>query len=118
MREPGNAPAAECSLREEARRRLENTYRNGAGWFYLVAALAALWSLVDLAARRVGYDSALSVSLLSRGFGRALTEWTGGFVPDFVGAALIRLLSAALLGAIGYYARGGRAGVYLLGLVL
>ena len=118
MREPGKAPAAQGSLREEARRRLENTYRNGASLFYLVAALAALWSLVDLAARRVGYDSALSVGLLSRDFGRALTEWTGGLVPDFAGAALIRLLGAGLFGAIGYYARGGRAGVYLLGLVL
>src|ERR1051325_166486 len=104
--EPGDA----------SRRQDEDRARSGARWFYWIAALSLITSVIALAGGRWGFFSSLGVTQLLDAVANGLAARWGGSVK--VVAFVFDLLAAGLFALIGYFAERFHTWVFVAGMSL
>jgi len=104
-------PAAHAA---SARLRLEAQFRNGANWFFWIAGMSLVNSLVGLFGGQWGFVIGLGVTQV---IDAVLTSGDGDVGSRLIGP----LLTAAVAGvfiACGYFARQGKRSLFIAGIVL
>ena len=98
------------------RYQLEQRMKSGANWFYWIAALSLVTSLISLAGGSWGFFISLGVTQLIDGLATAVAEEAGwGFK---VVALVFDLVAAGLFALIGYFANKRYGWVFLAGMVI
>lgn len=99
-----------------ARHQLEERAKSGANWFYWIAALSLVTSIISLAGGSWGFFISLGVTQLIDGVALALAEEAGwGFK---VVAFAFDLVAAGLFALIGYFANKRLGWVFLAGMAV
>jgi hypothetical protein len=99
-----------------ARHQLEERAKSGANWFYWIAALSLLTSVISLAGGSWGFFISLGVTQLIDGVATAVAEEAGwGFK---VVALVFDLVAAGLFALIGYFANKRYGWVFLAGMAV
>ena len=96
--------------------RLEQRCKSGAYWFYWIAALSFITSLVSLSGSQWGFIVSLGVTQFVDALARAFSEQAGTAVT--VIALLFDATAAAAFALIGYFASKKLEWVFVLGMVL
>ncbi|MBN2501010.1 MAG: hypothetical protein JXB38_09560 [Anaerolineales bacterium] len=100
--------------------RLRNQFKNGANWFYWIAGLSVLNSVIFLFGRTVSLMLGLGINQLVDGIAYYLELELGPeltMIPRYIGLGL-NLLVAGLFAVCGFYARKKIRWIYILGIGL
>jgi hypothetical protein len=99
-----------------ARRQLEERANSGARWFYWIAALSLVTSIISLAGSSWGFFISLGVTQIIDGLATAVAAQAGwGFK---VVAFAFDLIAAGLFALIGFFAAKRHAWLFLAGMAL
>ena len=99
-----------------ARHQLEARAKSGANWFYWIAVLSLVTSIISLAGGSWGFFISLGVTQLIDGIATGIaTELGWGFK---VVALVFDLIAAGLFALIGYFANKRYGWVFLAGMVI
>lgn len=103
----------------EARLRLENRFKGGAGWFFWVAALSIVNSIIILAGGKWGFIFGLGVTQIVDGIGIAVSEGApeAGFGIKLIPLG-INLFIAGFVVMFGVLARQRHQWAFVVGMVL
>ncbi|HKQ97084.1 MAG TPA: hypothetical protein VJV75_04340 [Candidatus Polarisedimenticolia bacterium] len=115
----GDALGSTSDLINEARRReLELQRRKGAGWFYWVAGLSVINSLILMIGGGLSFVVGLAVTQVMDAVAMATTPGgvESGSLP--IWGFLIDLLIAGGVGLVGYFATKGHGSAFVVGMVL
>ncbi|MGH2606085.1 MAG: hypothetical protein ACRDG5_05800 [Anaerolineales bacterium] len=104
----------------QERIKLEGRAQRGASWFFWVAALSAINSIISIAGGDRVFIFGLGVTQVVDAFAAAFGEELGLGRGSWLGivALGLSLLVAGLIALIGYLARKGNQVVFLLGIAL
>jgi hypothetical protein len=98
------------------RLQLEQRMKSGANWFYWIAALSLVTSVISLAGGTWGFFISLGVTQLIDAVATGVaSQWGWGFKAV---ALAFDLVAAGLFALIGYFGNQRKAGVLLAGMVL
>jgi hypothetical protein len=89
---------------------------SGANWFFWIAALSMINSIIQLASGGFGFLAGLGVTQLIDGVAAGVSEQVGGAAT--VIALLLDVMVAALFVGLGLFARKGQTWAFVLGMVL
>ncbi|MBL0312171.1 MAG: hypothetical protein IPP78_05530 [Holophagaceae bacterium] len=95
----------------------QKTHAGGAGWFYWIAGLSLITSVVSLSGGTWSFLAGLGVTQLFDGFAIGLTKSGIGDWIKVLGFFL-DVLAAAVFVVIGYFAKKGSRATYITGMVL
>ena len=112
--EPISAEAIRESARIEQRLQLEARHKGGAGWFFWIAGLSMLNTIVALSGGEWGFIFGLAVTQVVD----EIAKMAGGGGVATVAALVIDVFIAGILVLIGVFARKGHVSAYWLGMVL
>ncbi len=98
------------------RRQLEHRMKSGAHWFYWIAALSLVTSIISLAGGNWAFLVSLGVTQVIDGVARGVSSQLGwGFKVVAFGFDLV---AAGLFAAIGYFSSKRHTWVFLAGMIL
>src|ERR1044072_7027870 len=106
-------PQADAGIAEEYSQRL----KSGANWFYWVAALSLVNSVIILTGGKWNFIVGLGVTQLIDGFMQALSG-QNGFSAFSLVALMLDVLVAGVFALFGYFAGRGRGAMVLTGMDL
>ncbi|MGH8459215.1 MAG: hypothetical protein ACRESV_07685, partial [Nevskiales bacterium] len=112
--EAASAEAIQESARIEQRLQLESRHKGGAAWFFWIAGLSMLNTIVGLTGGEWGFIFGLAVTQVVD----EIAKMTGGGGVATVAALIIDVFIAGILVLIGVFARKGHVWAYWLGMVL
>ena len=101
-----------------ARHQLEERMKSGAHWFYWIAALSLLTSIISLAGGTWGFFVSLGVTQFIDALANALVNEGGWGGSVKVVAFIFDLVAAGLFALIGFFAAKRHAWVFLAGMAL
>ena len=108
--EPGRGPDA------VARYQLEERSKSGAHWFYWIAALSLITSVIALTGSGWGFIVSLGVTRIVDAIAGQVAQETGGAVK--VVAFVFDLIAIGIFAALGYFAAKRQTWAFVVGLVL
>jgi hypothetical protein len=120
----GAAPSAQLSPAQiaqlQAQDRLVRQFRGGASWFYWIAALSAINSLIWWIGGGWTFLVGLAFTQISDGFLSALGEEVGGSgqIVAIVVALTISLIVSGVFALFGYMAHQGTTWAFYLGMAI
>lgn len=95
----------------------QKSHSNGAGWFYWIAALSFLTSVISLAGGSWSFLAGLGITQLFDGLSIGLIKsGAGSWVKGL--SLFLDLLAAGTFVVIGLFAKKGSRGAYVAGMVL
>ncbi len=107
-------PQADAGIAEEYSQRM----KSGANWFYWVAALSLVNSIIILTGGTWNFIVGLGVTQFIDGFMQALSGQQGGFSAFSVMALMLDVLVAGIFALFGYFAGRGSVAMFIIGMVL
>lgn len=107
----GDAPFASIE-----RHQVEQRAKSGAHWFYWIAALSLITSIVALSGSNWGFFASLGITQMVDGYANLLAARLGGSVK--VVAFVFDLVAAGLFALIGLFAARRHAWVFVAGMAL
>src|SRR5262245_20497674 len=110
-----STPEALAAAQAARKAELEKRHRNGASWFYWVAALSVVNSFVLLMGGSWSFIIGLALTQLIDGVALAMSN-NAGSLP--VAAFMLDLLVAGTVAGVGFLAHGGRSAAYIVGMSL
>ncbi|HEV7892645.1 MAG TPA: hypothetical protein VGP08_18675 [Pyrinomonadaceae bacterium] len=100
-----------------SRRQDEQHVKSGANWFYLIAGLSLVTSIISLVGGGWAFFVSLGITQIIDSFANALTaRWGGGSVK--IVAFLFDVLAAGAFALMGYFASKRQTWAFLVGMVL
>ena len=91
--------------------------KSGANWFYWIAGLSVVNSLIYLSGADWAFFAGLAITQIIEGFFQAIAEETGISAFHFFGV-MLDMAVAAVFVMFGYFARRGAKWAFLLGMIL
>ena len=101
-----------------ARQQLEERMKSGANWFYWIAALSLVTSVISLAGGSWGFFVSLGVTQFIDALANALVNEGGWGGSVKVVAFVFDVVAAGLFALIGFFAAKRHAWVFLAGMAL
>ena len=101
-----------------ARQQLEERMKSGAHWFYWIAALSLVTSIISLAGGTWGFFVSLGVTQFIDALANALVQEGGWGGSVKVVAFVFDVVAAGLFALIGFFAAKRHAWVFLAGMAL
>lgn len=100
--------------------KLEKTFRSGANWFYWIAGLSVVNSVMQLLGSERSFIIGLGITQVFEAIAKAAAEETGGPGGTFVRgvAFVISLLAAGLFALFGWRAGKRRSWAFVIGMGL
>ena len=95
---------------------LSQNYSSGANWFYWIAGLSIVTSLITFFGGGLQFLFGLGITMIIDGMASAISEDMGGDAPKIV-ALVLDLLVTGLFVGIGYLANRKMLGAYIVGMV-
>ncbi|HSB90261.1 MAG TPA: hypothetical protein VLD63_09590 [Anaerolineales bacterium] len=104
----------------EAKMRLEVRARNGSGWFYWIAGLSLINSVIALSGATWTFLFGMAITQVIDGMSLGIQRSAGlqGFNLVSLIALALDAVVALIVGVFGYFARKGNQTVYIFGMVL
>ena len=110
--EPGRGPNPD----EIERSQLEERTKSSALWFYSIAALSLITSIVSLSGNNWGFFASLGVTQVVDAIAVQVAQETGGAVK--IVAFVFDLMAVAVFVLLGYFAAKGHTWAFIVGMVL
>lgn len=104
------------SFNDAERYQLQQRMLSGGRWFYWIAALSLVTSVISLSGGQWGFFISLGVTQVMDGLANALAQDVGGTAKVF--AILFDLIAVGVFAAIGYFACRGNVWAFAVGMVL
>lgn len=113
-----NTPEQETTSADIERYQLEERRKSGAHWFYWIAGLSLITSIIGLMGGQWGFVISLGVTRIIDAFTAAAVEQGGINSSIKVVAFVLDLLAIAVFAVLGYFASKGHGWAFILGMAL